>query len=223
MPNYSRGSGKDIPSPPEASDPAVHRFPIRIVRVHGILRWKRCVAPARQTPRLTACGRQRVWRGGARETRLSCGGNRAIERGSNMRRMSHIPLRLTTGAFILNAGYGKRNLDKDSAAGLQTMAAKIIPPVSRLEPETFGKVLSYAEMTLGAALLAPFLPSRLVGVGLGIFSGSLLTMYRRIPGMTQADGIRPSQQGTALAKDVWMFGIAVALVLDRKPKSENTR
>jgi hypothetical protein len=137
-----------------------------------------------------------------------------------MRRMSHIPLRLTTGAFILNAGYGKRNLDKDSAAGLQTMAAKIIPPVSRLEPETFGKVLSYAEMTLGAALLAPFLPSRLVGVGLGIFSGSLLTMYRRIPGMTQADGIRPSQQGTALAKDVWMFGIAVALVLDRKPKSE---
>jgi hypothetical protein len=140
-----------------------------------------------------------------------------------MRRMSHIPLRLTTGAFILNAGYGKRNLDKDSAAGLQSMAARVIPPVSRMKPETFGKVLSYAEMTLGAALLAPFLPSRLVGVGLGIFSGSLLTMYRRIPGMTQADGIRPSQQGTALAKDVWMFGIAIALVLDRKPKSGNTR
>ncbi|MDQ1058425.1 hypothetical protein QFZ23_002326 [Arthrobacter globiformis] len=144
-------------------------------------------------------------------------------KGSNMRRMSHIPLRLTTGAFILNAGYGKRHLDKDSAAGLQSMAAKVIPPVTRMKPETFGKVLSYAEMTLGAALLAPFLPSRLVGVGLGIFSGSLLTMYRRIPGMTQADGIRPSQQGTALAKDVWMFGIAVALVLDRKPKSGNTR
>ncbi|WP_258006473.1 hypothetical protein [Arthrobacter sp. AFG20] len=41
--------------------------------------------------------------------------------------------------------------------------------------------------------------------------------------MTQADGIRPSQQGTALAKDVWTFGIAVALVLDRKPKSGDTR
>ena len=101
------------------------------------------------------------------------------------------------------------------------MAAKVIPPVSRIKPETFGKLLSYSEMTLGTALLAPFVPSRLVGVRLGIFSASLLTMYRRIPGMTEADadGIRPTQQGTVLAKDVWMFGIAVALVLDRKPKS----
>lgn len=139
-----------------------------------------------------------------------------------MRKMSHIPLRLTTGAFILNAGYGKRNLDKDSAAALQAMAARAIPPVRRIKPETFGKMLSYSEMALGAALLAPFLPSRLVGVGLGIFSGSLLTMYRRTPGMTEADGIRPSQKGTALAKDVWMFGIAVALVLDRKRKSGST-
>ncbi|MET3174679.1 UNVERIFIED_ORG: hypothetical protein ABIB52_002530 [Arthrobacter sp. UYCu721] len=57
-------------------------------------------------------------------------------KGSNMRRMSHIPLRLTTGAFILNAGYGERNLDKDSAAGLQAMAARVIPPVSRMKPET---------------------------------------------------------------------------------------
>ena len=135
-----------------------------------------------------------------------------------MRRMSHIPLRLTTGAFILNAGYGKRNLDEDSAAGLQAMAARVIPAVSRIKPETFGKLLSYSEMTLGAALLAPFLPSRLVGVGLGIFSGSMLAMYRKTPGMTEADGIRPSQKGTPLAKDVWMFGIAVALVLDRKRK-----
>ncbi|GAA3315560.1 hypothetical protein [Arthrobacter ramosus] len=37
--------------------------------------------------------------------------------------------------------------------------------------------------------------------------------------MTEARGIRPSQKGTALAKDVWMFGIAVALVLDPRRKS----
>lgn len=43
------------------------------------------------------------------------------------------------------------------------------------------------------------------------------------PRYTKADGIRPSQQGTALAKDVWMFGIAVALVLDRKRKAGNRR
>jgi hypothetical protein len=143
-------------------------------------------------------------------------------KGPNMRRMSHIPLRVTTGAFILNAGYGKRNLDRDSAAGLQAMAARVIPPVSRIRPETFGKLLSYSEMTLGAALLAPFLPSRLVGAGLGIFSGSMLAMYLRTPGMTEADGIRPSQKGTPLAKDVWMFGIAVALVLDRKRRPGST-
>jgi hypothetical protein len=73
-------------------------------------------------------------------------------------------------------------------------------------------------MTLGAALLTPFLPSRLAGIGLGIFSGSLFTMYLRTPGMTLEDGLRPSPQGTALAKDIWMLGIAAALVLDRKPK-----
>jgi hypothetical protein len=132
-------------------------------------------------------------------------------------RLNHIPLRLTTGAFILNAGWGKRKLDKDNAAGLQAMAAKIIPPVSRMDAEKFGTMLSYAEMTLGAALLAPFLPSRLAGIGLGIFSGSLFTMYLRTPGMTLEDGIRPSPQGTGLAKDIWMLGIAAALVLDRKP------
>lgn len=143
-------------------------------------------------------------------------------KGTNMRTMSHIPLRVTTGAFILNAGYGKRNLDKDSAAGLQAMAARVIPPVSRIKPETFGKLLSYSEMTLGAALLAPFLPSRLVGVGLGIFSGSMLAMYRKTPGMTEPDGIRPTQKGTPLAKDVWMFGIAVALMLDRKRRPGRT-
>jgi hypothetical protein len=134
-------------------------------------------------------------------------------------RVSHIPLRLATGAFILNSGLGKRNLDEDSAAGLQAMAASVYPPVSKMKPEAFGKLLSYAEMSLGAALLAPFVPSRLAGVGLGIFSGSLLTMYRKMPGMTMADGFRPTQQGTALAKDVWMLGIAAALVLDRKQAS----
>jgi uncharacterized membrane protein YphA (DoxX/SURF4 family) len=133
-------------------------------------------------------------------------------------RLNHIPLRLSTGAFILNAGWGKRNLDKDSATGLQAMAARVFPPVNRIDAAKFGTMLSYAEMTLGAALLIPFLPSRVAGIGLGIFSGSLLAMYLRTPGMTLEDGIRPSPQGIGLAKDIWMLGIAAALVLDRKPK-----
>jgi hypothetical protein len=131
--------------------------------------------------------------------------------------LSHIPLRLTTGAFIFNAGWGKRHLDEDGAARLQGMAATVIPPMSSMEAARFGKLLSYAEMTLGAALLLPFVPSRLAGVGLGIFSGCLVTIYLKTPGMTLEDGIRPSPQGTALAKDIWMLGIAAALILDRKP------
>lgn len=137
-------------------------------------------------------------------------------------RLTHIPLRLTTGAFIFNAGWGKRDLDRDRAAGLQTMAATVIPPVSRIDAAKFGKMLSYAEMTLGAALLMPFVPSRMAGIGLGIFSGSLVTLYLKTPGMTLEDGIRPSPQGTALAKDVWMLGIAIALILDRKPQAKAT-
>jgi hypothetical protein len=136
-------------------------------------------------------------------------------KGSIMR-VGHIPLRLATGAFILNSGVGKRHLDQDSAAGLRAMAARVVPLASRIPPERFGKMLSYAETALGAALLAPFVPSRLAGVGLGVFSGSLFAMYLRTPGMTLEDGIRPTPEGTALAKDIWMLGIAAALILDRK-------
>jgi hypothetical protein len=32
--------------------------------------------------------------------------------------------------------------------------------------------------------------------------------------MTREDGIRPTQQGTPLAKDVWMLGIGVGLMVD---------
>lgn len=128
--------------------------------------------------------------------------------------LSHIPLRLSTGAFILNSGIGKQDLDRDTAAYLQGMAANAFPQVKQLDPEKFGKVLAGAETALGAALLLPFIPSRLVGLGLAAFSGGLLAMYFRTPGMTQDDAIRPSQEGTPVAKDVWMLGIALALIID---------
>jgi hypothetical protein len=32
--------------------------------------------------------------------------------------------------------------------------------------------------------------------------------------MTEADGIRPTAAGTAIAKDVWITGIGLALVVD---------
>ncbi|MEC5203264.1 hypothetical protein RCH17_002072 [Arthrobacter sp. MP_M7] len=169
-------------------------------------------APVGRRSELNGC--PALWRRPSGEPRLFVSNNQHLK-GFPMR-LSHLPLRLTTGAFILNSGLNKRRLDAEGAAGLQAMAARVYPPASSMKPELFGKMLSYAEMSLGAALLAPFVPSRLAGVGLAFFSGSLFTIYLKTPGMTLADGIRPSQQGTVLAKDVWMLGIAGALILDRK-------
>jgi hypothetical protein len=133
-------------------------------------------------------------------------------------KLSHLPLRLATGAFILNSGLGKQQLDKDSAAGLQQMGSRFLPQLQDMDPKQFGKALSYAEIALGTALLLPFVPSRLAGLGLTAFSASLVGMYLKTPGMTQEDGIRPTQQGTAFAKDFWMLGIGLALILDSKKR-----
>ncbi|MFT4471260.1 hypothetical protein ACMX2H_15260 [Arthrobacter sulfonylureivorans] len=133
-------------------------------------------------------------------------------------KLSHIPLRLTSGAFILNSGLGKQKLDKESAAGMQQMGSRAFPALKQMDPEKFGKMLAYGETALGAALLLPFVPSRLAGLGLAAFSGSLLAMYFKTPHMTQEDNVRPSAEGTPVAKDIWLFGIALALILDPKNK-----
>ncbi|MCS3494225.1 MULTISPECIES: DoxX family membrane protein [Actinomycetes] len=130
--------------------------------------------------------------------------------------IANAALRLVSGAFILNSGINKLRIDEASAAGLQQMAANGVPQLAELEPAVFGKAVSIGEISLGSALLLPLIPSRLAGLGLGAFSGVLLASYLRTPGMTESDGIRPTADGTALAKDVWLAGIAVALILGRK-------
>src|SRR5699024_3885565 len=117
------------------------------------------------------------------------------------------------GAFILNSGIGKLGMPAEAAEGLQAMAARGVPPLGDLTPEQFAKFLSCGEIAVGASLLLPFVPTRLAGLGLAAFSGSLLSMYLRTPGMTEADGVRPTQDGTAVAKDSWLLAIAVALLL----------
>lgn len=130
-------------------------------------------------------------------------------------RLSHIPLRLATGAFILNSGLSKRNLPSEAAEGLQGMAANAVPQVKTMDPKVFGQTLSTGEIALGATLLAPFVPSTLAGAALTVFSGALLRMYLNTPGMTEEGSrFKPSQQGTAIAKDVWLMGVGVSLVID---------
>lgn len=136
--------------------------------------------------------------------------------------ISNAALRLVSGAFILNAGVGKLKLPPEQAAGLQGAAKELIPQVADLTPETFGKYLSYSEVGLGAFVLAPFVPSRLAGLALGVFSGSLLALYLKSPGMTEPDGIRPTPAGTAMAKDFWLAGIAVALLFHRHRSTKSS-
>lgn len=126
----------------------------------------------------------------------------------------HLPPRLATGAFILNSGLGKRQLDEEAAAGLQAMAANAFPQLRDLSPRDFGKLLSTGETALGSALLLPIVPSWLAGLGLTAFSSGLLRMYLKTPGLTQEDGVRPTSDGTAMAKDVFMLGIGLGLLAD---------
>ena len=55
------------------------------------------------------------------------------------------------------------------------------------------------------------------------FSGALVGMYLKTPGMTKEDGIRPTQQGTPLAKDTWMLGSGLALLIDGLVPSRSKR
>jgi hypothetical protein len=135
-------------------------------------------------------------------------------------KLRNVPTRLATGAFILHAGLGKWNGGEEMAAGLHGAAAPALPPLQSIEPPKFLKLLSAGEIATGSLLLAPFVPNRLAGLALTAFSGSLLTMYARTPSMREPGSIWPSQQGTALAKDVWMFGIGLGLLLDSGRKSK---
>ncbi len=130
-------------------------------------------------------------------------------------RLSHLPLRLATGAFILNSGLGKRGLQGEAAEGLHGMASVTLPgSLKQMDATEFAQLLSRAEMALGVALLAPFVPSRLAGAALTAFGGGLLSVYLQTPGMRQEGSVRPTQAGTALAKDVWLVGAGLTLLLD---------
>jgi hypothetical protein len=126
--------------------------------------------------------------------------------------IAHLPLRVAAGAFILNAGVQKWSANEQTAAGVHGMATGTYPFLKQIEAAKFLKLLAGAEIGLGAALLLPIVPAVVAGAGLVGFAGGLLGLYLRTPGMHQ--GLRPTQQGTPIAKDVWLLGIGAALVLD---------
>ena len=126
---------------------------------------------------------------------------------------THAPLRLATGAFILNAGIGKLGADEGTAQFLHGAAAATYPGLFRdMNPKSFAQLLAYGEIAVGAALVTPKVPATVAGAALTGFGASLLGMYFKTPSMTLDDGIRPSQEGTAVAKDVWLVGAGLTLL-----------
>lgn len=129
-------------------------------------------------------------------------------------KMRRAPLRAVTGAFILNSGVSKLSADEGTAKQLHGMATGTYPFLDKVQPTLFAKGLAVGEIALGATLLLPVVPAAVAGLGLVGFSGALLNMYWNTPGMHADGDPRPSQQGIAIAKDSWLFGIGTALVAD---------
>jgi hypothetical protein len=127
--------------------------------------------------------------------------------------LSEIPARVSAGAFILNSGLGKRGVEQDAATGMHGFATGTYPFLKSVPPEQFIKVLSTSEIVLGAALLTPFVPTIVAGAALTAFSGGLLGLYLQTPGMRKEGSLAPTPEGLALAKDSWLVGIGLSIML----------
>jgi hypothetical protein len=127
----------------------------------------------------------------------------------------HVPVRLATGAIIVDQGLQKLNADEDTAKWLHGQAVNAFPQFADMDPKDFVQLLSASEIALGAALLGiGFVPAGLAGLGLSAFAGSLTRLYLTAPGTRREGSVAPSHQGIGLAKDSWMLAIGLALVLD---------
>ncbi|MEV4168773.1 hypothetical protein [Nonomuraea sp. NPDC049709] len=129
-------------------------------------------------------------------------------------RTHQLPPRLAAGAFILSSGLDLAHAGEETAASLHGMAAGPYPFLRRMDPAVFVRLLSKGQIAVGTALLVPFVPSLLAGAALTGFAAGLLGMYLGTPAMRQEGSLRPSPGGTAVAKDVWLLGIGLGLMVE---------
>jgi hypothetical protein len=136
--------------------------------------------------------------------------------------LSEIAPRISAGAFILNSGLGKRGADEATAAGMHGFAAGTYPFLKSVPPQQFVQGLATAEIVLGAALLTPFVPTAVAGAALTAFSGGLLGLYLKTPGMRKEGSLAPTPEGLAIAKDSWLLGIGLSIftrgLIERSPR-----
>lgn len=128
-------------------------------------------------------------------------------------KLRRAPTRLAAGAIVLNAGLGKLKGDEATAVAIHGQAVGAYPVLQKVQPGLFLKGLAVTEVAVGAALLAPIVPAGLAGIALTGFAASLIGFYVRTPGVHDKY-LRPTPGGIALAKDLWLAGIGIGLVID---------
>ncbi|NRQ38133.1 hypothetical protein HII36_40835 [Nonomuraea sp. NN258] len=129
-------------------------------------------------------------------------------------RPHQLPARVATGAYILNSGLSKAQADEGTAQFVHGMAAGTYPFLRDHDPRSFTKLVSKSEIALGAALLAPFVPTLLAGAALTAFGAGLIGLYLKTPGMRQEGSLRPTPEGIGISKDIWLVGIGLTLMLE---------
>lgn len=128
-------------------------------------------------------------------------------------KVHQLPARLTAGTVILNSGLDLAGADPGRPRAPRH-GHRDVPFLGKQDPVAFVKLLSKAEIAVGAALLVPMVPSLVAGAALTAFAGGLIGLYLRTPGMRREGSLRPSQEGIGLVKDVWLLGIGLSLVTE---------
>jgi uncharacterized membrane protein YkgB len=104
--------------------------------------------------------------------------------------------------------------DEARATATHGMAVGAFPVLRHIPPVRFLRMLAASEVVLGAALLAPVVPTALAGAALTAFSGSLVALYARTPALRKPGSVWPTPAGIGVSKDIWMLGIGLGFVLD---------
>jgi uncharacterized membrane protein YphA (DoxX/SURF4 family) len=129
-------------------------------------------------------------------------------------RLSHLPLRVAAGAYLVTSGLNRWQAPSDAAADVQKQVRVAFPQVPDVPPGAFGKGLAAGELALGAALLSPFVSPVVAGAALAAFSGAMLKVWWVTPGTHEPGSARPTPEGMPQAKDLCLLGAGVSLALD---------
>ena len=129
-------------------------------------------------------------------------------------KLRQVPPRLASGALMLNTGLQMLSADEEAAAELHGLASGTYPFLGKLRARDFTKILAVSEIAIGAMLVIPVVPGIVAGMGLTAFAGGLVGLYARTPGLRKPGSLQPTETGISFAKDSWLVGIGLGLIID---------